>query len=123
MRLRCGDIYWFDTREVKNRTHKDKIHICVCIAPTHFLFINSKFHSAEDFKITKRDWAEMRNDISYISCSALLDDTYFNKDSRKDGRLSDNALSNLIDHIEKSITLTPKQKDLLVNAIASELLS
>lgn len=121
--MQCGDIYAWYTQQAKNQRGKYKYHLCICVKEGKFLFINS---SGDDrsgaFWITKTDWPDMPKDKSFISCNGLL--TYAPKNIKQEkpkGRLTDDALKRLLDHIAVSEIMTGAEIDVICDAIETYL--
>lgn len=118
MPSRLGDIFRFETTQAFGHAARDKYHIAIDLGQGAFLFINSEpFEGA--MSISRNDWPEMPKETSYISCSAII---RYKKDDLKGvdislaGRLTDNCLRRLEEHISKSWVLTLNEIEIALQA-------
>ena len=121
--LRCGHVYGFVTRQAVNHLFKYKYHLYLTTTSRHpqqhaFLFINS--HGTPDcMRITRADWAGMKKSQSFILCSDLLLYPSTELQTKKlspRGRLSDDAMKRLMQHIEDG-TMKEHQVDIVLDAL------
>lgn len=120
--MQCGDIYAWDSNQAANHSRKYKFHLCISLSAGKFLFINTTGEDAGALWITKSEWPEMPKDKSFISCNTLL--TYKQadiKDPKPKGRLTDTALMQLMDHVDKSEIMAEEDIDFICDTLQSYL--
>jgi len=100
---------------------KPKYHVCVCVRERIYFFVNSKGVFADSFRITHAEFSALPNRVSYIGCGTPLripDGEFRRRQHRVVGRLPDDVLVRLIDHVNDAKALTEEEKDLIVDALA-----
>lgn len=118
---KVGRVYRFRSKKASGYESRNKFHIAIALKKGIFLFICSDpFEGA--MKIDRIDWPEMPNTESYISFSSTIQYSKSDLEGFKFksfGRLSDDCLSRLYLHSERSITLTGAEVDILLDALKS----
>lgn len=122
--MQCGDIIGLDSNQAANHSRKYKLHLCICVKENIFLFINtSGAHREGAMVITPKDWLVPLNHKSgFISCDKLIhySASYLQKHKMSvKGRLTDAALTTLMDHINESELLTGEEIDIVIEALES----
>ena len=101
-----GEIYLFGSPNVKGG--QEKMQLCICPINGIFLLINSNDYKGSSFKIVKKDFFQMSNKESYISCNAPI---HYTSQELKDikpkkiGHLTLDAQTRLSEHIKQSIVM------------------
>ena len=104
--MKTGYVYGFFSEE--STPKKYKWHICIDPDQNSFLYINSEPYFSSEMQITKQDWPEMKEEVSYISCVTLIDytDAQMGKYKIKDrGSLSKDCIDELYEFIDNSVTM------------------
>lgn len=127
--MNTGDVYYWETAKAKGHETRRKYHIYICDADwaddVTFMFICSISYTG-DFAITKDECPFLKNDESYISCSApvLYTETEIKSLSvkmQKVGSLPKSTLRRLLNHILDSETLERQYIKRISEAIAAAL--
>lgn len=73
--MKTGDIFYWNTGKAKGYESRQKYHVFICESDwkedNTFLFISSNDYF-KDFRITKRDWAKMPKEESFIGCNPVF---------------------------------------------------
>ncbi len=121
--MRFGDILGFATRQARNHEgrYKYKYHLYLCVTPDrsgeHLFLLISSSGADYDMRIDQHDWPEMSKSESHVNCQQLYQhsDTGLTRAKTK-GRLSDDALRRLLDHVEVSETFTEDDIGIIIDA-------
>ena len=109
--MKVGGVYkFFSTKTIPP---KPKWHICICPKQRLFLLINSEpFFPRAEMQIKDSDWPDMKNEVSYISCSGLLDYTVREvSNAEEGGQISQLCKDKLHDFAEASVSLSDQDID------------
>ena len=121
--FKVGEVVGVVTEQAKNFTRKYKYHLCVCSRSCSYLFINSKQYEGS-FPLSHADFPHLPNAVSYVSCSQVFtvaDDAMKRRNARLIGLVPWTVLIKLLDHIEQCESITPTERDLIVDSLADEL--
>jgi hypothetical protein len=109
--MKTGEIFFWETKQVKGHDQRRKYHIFICPADWQedntFLFICSIRYFG-DFNITQADWKEMPKSESAISCSSPVfytDSDLAGYKISSVGRLTVDCMKRLARHVQNSETL------------------
>ena len=122
--LRVGDVVVLHAGTIG--TPKLKWHLCVSVGDNRFLRINTKPHWPPNFPLSARSDPCLEHD-SYLELNAPvwfddleIDDALRYPNNHK-GRLSDETLRALAQHIPSVRTLAPEQKRIILDGLQSVL--
>lgn len=119
----CGDILYFVTGKVAHSRPKPKYHVCICAGAGLYLFINSDPFEGS-FKITQADFAKLPKEESFVSCNAPVrysSSALSGYEVEHRGRLTNDCLKRLMEHVEQSEVMPEEDIETVVNAIFSYL--
>ncbi|MAM63871.1 hypothetical protein [Maritimibacter sp. UBA3975] len=118
MPKKLGEIFRFETQQAVGRATRTKYHLAIDLGQGAFLFINSDpFEGA--MRITRADWPEMPKEESFVSCTAVIRYTRADLQGvpiQQAGRLTDDCLRRLEDHVSKSWVLTIQEIEMVCQA-------
>lgn len=100
---------------------KPKYHVCVCLSERLYFLVNKKAKFADSFPIRREDLPILEREVSYIACGdplAIPDEVFRRRQHEVVGRLPDNILVKLIDHVADAEALTERQKELIIDALS-----
>lgn len=123
--FKVGDVVGAVSDEVEaagKKYRRYKLHVCVCVAPKIYFFINTAAKFADSFEITQKQFPALTKPVSYIGCGTplYLKDSFFkNKGFQRKGALSKKILVGLIDHVNEAGALTDQEKELIIDALAT----
>lgn len=121
MGLKCGDIVVFKTAKAAKTPRRRKYHLCISFSGKLFLFINTNPFEGS-FALDAEDWPEHPNTPGHVSCNAPVRYAPFEwkrLNVSPAGRLTDDALRRLMDHVNQSDVMPEADIDDVVNALAS----
>jgi len=106
------------TEAVAGRESRDKYHVAIDLDCGFLLFINSEYYDGA-MRIDRSDWPEMPNPESFISCNSGI--RYSRKDLKNVaispcGRLSDDCIRRLHQHISNSYVMPIKDVNVALPA-------
>ena len=120
---RFGDILGIPTKKVPNSAggFRFKYHLYLSLAyddsGKHVFMLISTSGTAHCMRIDQNDWSGMRKNQSHINCQELYEYSPSElSHATPRGRLSDEALGKLMDHVAASETLTPVDIDFIIDA-------
>lgn len=120
--FRVGEVVGVVSDQAKNFTRRYKYHLCVCSRSCSYLFINSKQYEGS-FPLSHADFPHLPNPISYIGCSQVFtvsDETMKRRSAKSLGLVPWTVLFKLMDHISQCESITPAERDLIVDSLADE---
>lgn len=121
--MECGDVLGFYTTQTDGADGRYKYHLCVCVSPAAFLFINTSGNRVGSLTMSQEDWLQMPKAESFVSCNILLQGYKYNqlRRARHCGRVTDVFLRNLIDHLDDSEVMPQCDIDTVIDAIMTYL--
>ena len=127
--MAIGDIYFFQSDRARGHAQRNKYHIEVCEGDWRddgdcvFLFINKSNAYDDGFEIRKANgYAFLQLDISFIACSSPIsyeDDYLQNHAGNPVGRIRNEDIQLLIDHIQASRVMEEHYIKRIVEALAA----
>lgn len=121
--FRSGDVIFVTSNQATGYKQRKKYHICVCGYRGAYFFINSRTWVGS-ITISHKDLPALPNNESHIACNTVLkvSDDYMKKNgANRVGRLSQEVIRRLMEHVENCEVLNEDDKDLVIDGLSGAL--